>query len=165
MQNCEAFAEAGCDVTLWVARPLEHARDARSRRCHIHTTGCAPTSQVRRVPCLDIFPLFPADSAGARIAFYILQLSYALACLLLLLITRADIYYSRDEFVLSLLSRLRAKSSLAYEAHQFPQSGRGAALQRYAVAKVGSVIANHAAASSGSHPQARRRPRADHRCA
>ena len=59
----------------------------------------------------------------------------------MLLFTRADIHYSRDEFILSLLTRLKPKASLAYEAHLFSQSERGAALQRQVASRVGSVIA------------------------
>ena len=39
------------------------------------------------------------------------------------------------------MNRLKAKASLAYEAHLFPASGRGAALQAHVVTRVGSVIA------------------------
>ncbi len=140
MQNCEAFADAGCDVTLWVARRW-NTRQLRRVADPYAYYGVRANFKIRRIPCLDLFPLFPADSAGARLAFYLLQLSYALVSFLLLLFTRADIYYSRDEFLLSLVSRLKAKRSLVYEVHQFPASGRGAAMQRHAVANVGSVIA------------------------
>ena len=140
MQNCEAFADAGCDVTLWVARRW-NTRAMRAVADPFTYYGVRADFKVRRIPCIDIFPLFPSESAGARLAFYLLQLSYALASLLMLLFTRADIIYSRDEFMLALLSRFKAKASLAYEAHQFPQSGRGAALQADVVSRVGSVIA------------------------
>lgn len=140
IQNCEAFADAGCDVTLWIARRW-NSREMRRVVDPFAYYGVRRNFKVRRIPCIDVFPIFPADSAGARVAFYILQLSYALASVILLQFTRADIYYSRDAIILSLLSRLRAKSSLVYEAHQFPASGRGAALQRQVVTSVGSVIA------------------------
>jgi len=140
MQNCEAFADAGCDVTLWVARRW-NTREMRRIADPYAYYGVRANFKVRRIPCIDIFPLFSPDGACARLAFYVLQLSYALVSLLLLLFTRADIYYSRDEFVLSLALRLKAKSSLAYEVHQFPASGRGAALQRHVAANVGSIIA------------------------
>ena len=140
MQNCEAFADAGCDVTLWVARRW-NTSEMRAVADPFLYYGIHANFKVRRIPCIDIFPLFPPESAGARIAFYILQLSYALVSAILLLFTRAEIYYSREAFILSLLSRLQAPMSLAYEVHQFPQSGRGAALQRHVLANVGSVIA------------------------
>lgn len=140
MQNCEAFADAGCDVTLWVARRW-NTREMRAIGHPFAYYGIRANFKVRRIPCIDIFPLFPPESAGARLAFYLLQLSYALACLLLLLFTRADIFYSRDAFILGLFARLKPRAALAYEAHQFPASGRGAALQAHVVSKVGSVIA------------------------
>ncbi len=140
MENCDAFAAAGCDVTLWVARRW-NTRELR-RVCNPFSYyGISPTFAVRRIPCIDIFPLFPADGPGARLAFYLLLLSYALVSAFLLLSMRADIYYSRDELVLALLTWLKAKGSLAYEAHLFAPMGRGAALQRYVASRVGSVIA------------------------
>lgn len=140
MQNCEAFADAGCELTLWVARRW-NTGEMRAVGDPFQYYGVRANFQLRRIPCIDIFPLFAPESAGARLAFYLLQLSYALVSLVLLFFTRADIYYSRDAFMLALLSRFKARSSWAYEVHQFPASGRGAALQRQAVANVGSVIA------------------------
>ena len=140
MQNCEAFADAGYDVTLWAARRW-NTREMRAIADVFAYYGAQENFRLRRIPCVDLFPLFPPDSAGARFAFYLLQISYALASAILLLFTRADIYYSRDEFILALLARSKARTSLAYEVHQFPASGPGARLQRHVVAAVGSLIA------------------------
>lgn len=140
MQNCEAFAAAGNDVTLWVSRRWNTAGMRRIADPYAYY-GVERNFRIRRLPCLDLFPLFPTDSAGARFAFYVLSLSYALAMLLALPLFRADVIYSRDELLLALLSRLKPKRSLAYEAHLFPVSGRGAALQRTVCRGVGSVIA------------------------
>lgn len=140
MENCDAFAAAGCDVTLWVARRW-NTRDLRRVRDAYAYYGLRPTFTIRRIPCIDIFPLFPADSLGARLAFYLLLLSYAMVSAAMLLFTRADIYYSRDEFILALLTLLKAKGKIAYEAHLFAQGGRGAALQRYVATRAGSAIA------------------------
>ncbi len=140
MQNCEAFAAADCDVTLWVARRW-NTPDMRRITDPFAHYGIDRNFTIQRMPCLDLFPLFPPESAGARLAFYLLMLSYALALLFRLPFVRADIYYSRDEFLLALMSWLKPKSALAYEAHLFPSSGRGAALQRWVCRRVGSVIA------------------------
>ena len=140
MQNCEAFADAGCEVTLWVARRW-NTREMRRLRDPFAYYGVARKFTVRRIPCLDLFPLFPTDGAGARLAFYLLQLTYALFMLLRLAFVRADIYYSRDELLLALLGWLKGKGKLAYEAHLFPMSGRGAALQTSVCRRAGSVIA------------------------
>ena len=99
MQNCEAFAAAGYDVTLWVARRW-NTPDMRRITDPFAHYGIDRNFTIQRMPCLDLFPLFPPESAGARLAFYLLMLSYALALLFRLPFVRPDIYYSRDEFLL-----------------------------------------------------------------
>ncbi len=140
MQNCEAFAAAGYNVTLWVSRRWNTPQMRRITDPYAYY-GVERNFRIRRLPCLDLFPLFPAESAGARFAFYLLALSYVLVMFFALPFVRADIFYSRDELLLVLLSWLKPKRSLAYEAHLFPSSGRGAALQRIVCQGVGSVIA------------------------
>ena len=140
MQNCTAFADAGCDLTLWVARRW-NTRAMRQIKDPFAYYGVPPNFTIHYLPCIDLFPLFPPESRGARLAFYLLLLSYVLAMTTRLLFTRADVYYSRDEALLAILSWLKPKSALAYEAHLLSSSRRGAALARYVVARVGSVIA------------------------
>lgn len=140
VQNCEAFADAGVEVTLWVSRRW-NTPDMRAVDDPYMYYGVKPNFKIQRIPCMDLFPLFPADSIGARLAFYIQMVSYVLMMLLRVVFTQADIYYSRDEMLLSVLSWLKPQSSLAYEAHLFAQSGRGAALQRRVIANVARVIA------------------------
>ncbi len=140
MENCDAFAAAGCDVTLWVARRW-NTREMRRIRDPFQYYDLQPRFRIRRIPCIDIFPLFPPDGRGARLAFYVLLLSFTLVCAVRLLYARADIYYSRDELILALLTRLKAKRQIAYEAHLYAREGRGAALQSYVASRVGSVIA------------------------
>ncbi|MCY4071473.1 MAG: glycosyltransferase family 4 protein [Chloroflexi bacterium] len=140
MQNCEAFAAAGYDVTLWVSRRWNTPQMRRITDPYAYY-GVQRNFRIRRLLCLDLFPLFPAESAGARFAFYLLALSYALVMLFALPFIHADVFYSRDELLLVLLSWLKPKRSLAYEAHLFPSSRRGAALQRAVCRGVGSVIA------------------------
>lgn len=140
MQNCEAFAASGCDVTLWVARRW-NTGELRKVKDPFDYYGVEPNFAIRRLPCIDLFPLFPPESTGARLAFYLLQFSYALSSLLLLIFSSADFYYSRDELMLALLARFRPGRSLVYEAHQFAPAGRGEALQRFVASRVGSVVA------------------------
>ena len=52
------------------------------------------------------------------------------------LFTRADITYSRDASTLLLLSLLKPRRSLVYEAHQFSPSKRGQTVQRWLVKRV-----------------------------
>ena len=139
-QNCEAFADAGYELTLWVSRRW-NTRQMRQMKDPFAYYGLRPNFTIRYLPCIDLFPLFPPNSRGARLAFYLLMLSYSLVMTALLLMTRADVYYSREEALLALLSWLKPKSSLAYEAHLLSSSRRGAALTRYVTARVGSIIA------------------------
>ena len=85
MQNCEAFAAAGYEVTLSVARRW-NTREMRQVSDPFAHYGVDRNFEVRRIPCVDLFPLFPEDSFGARLAFYLLQLSYALMMMLKLLV-------------------------------------------------------------------------------
>jgi glycosyltransferase involved in cell wall biosynthesis len=140
VQNCEAFADAGYDVTLWVARRI-NTPEMRTITDPYAYYGVRPNFKIRRVPCLDLFPLFAPDSKGARLAFYVQMLSYIVAMTVALLFTSADIYYSRDETLLAVLSRFKARAKIAYEAHLFSPTQRGASLQRQVMSRVGSVIA------------------------
>lgn len=140
MQNCEAFADAGYEVTLWVARRWNR-RELRAITDDYAYYGVERAFRIRRIPCIDIFPLFPAAGRGDRLAFALQLLSFAFVCTLLLLGRRADIYYSRDKLIVWLLSWLKPKRAIAYEAHQFAPSARGAQLQRRAASRAGSVIA------------------------
>ena len=54
MQNCEAFADAGCDVRLWVARRW-NSREMRAIADPFQYYGIRPNFSVRRIPCLDLF--------------------------------------------------------------------------------------------------------------
>ena len=81
MQNCEAFADSGMSVTLWVARRW-NTREMRQIDDPFAYYGVQPNFRLRRIPCIDIFPLFRPDGMGARLAFYLLLLSYAVVLLL-----------------------------------------------------------------------------------
>ena len=140
VQNCEAFADAGYEVTLWVARRW-NTTEMRAIQDPYAYYGVTPNFTIRYIPCVDLFPLFPADGIGARIAFYVQMISYVLVMAVFALFAQADIYYSRDEMLLAVLSWLKPQSSLAYEAHLFSASARGANLQRRVIDRVGSVIA------------------------
>lgn len=140
VQNCEAFADAGYEVTLWVARRFNTV-EMRAVDDPYAYYGVNPNFKIRKIPCLDLFPLFAPDSKGAQIAFYVQMLTYVIAMTIAVLFTSADIYYSRDEVLLAVLSRFKAKAKLAYEAHLFSPTKRGANLQSQVIARVGSVIA------------------------
>jgi glycosyltransferase involved in cell wall biosynthesis len=140
MQNCEAFADAGADVTLWAARRVNTAELRGVRDVWAHY-GVKRNFALRRIPCIDLLPLVPGrDDLPARLIFYVQQSTFILMALLRALFTPADIYYSRDMLTLLALSLVKPRRSLAFEAHQYRRSRAGRWLQRQTVRRVGAVI-------------------------
>lgn len=137
-QNCEAFADMGYEVTLWAAalwnRPLRHIRDVHAYY------GVRPNFRIRRLPVIDLMPLAFGQPLLERLAFYGQLLSFCIALLVYLLWTQADIYYTRDRLVLLLLSLLKPRRRLAYEAHAVAEGRFGRWIQRLAVTRAGSLI-------------------------
>jgi glycosyltransferase involved in cell wall biosynthesis len=128
MQNCEAFAAAGADVTLWVPRRAA-GRDSDHGDPFVYY-GIERTFRLRRLLCLDLTPVFRVDSLPWKIAFYVEVFSFALAALIALLFTRTDRVYSRDPQVLLLLTLIRPRAQVVYEAHNVNQTRAGLWLQR-----------------------------------
>jgi glycosyltransferase involved in cell wall biosynthesis len=141
MQNCEAFADAGADVTLWAARRW----DTSSMRCVSDPWahyGVKRNFSLRRLLCIDLIPLVPERTdALARLVFGIQLVTYTLAALLLALFARADVYYSRDVPTLLVLSLVKPRWTLAYEAHSLANGRGGRWLQRQTLRRCGTVFA------------------------
>jgi glycosyltransferase involved in cell wall biosynthesis len=141
VQNCEAFADAGADVTLWAARRVNTPamRAIGDWRAHY---GVKPNFRLLRLPSLDLIPLVAERTdAPARLAFYLQLWTFTLAALLRALFTRADVFYSRDALVLGALSLVRPRRALAYEAHRLGDGRFGRGLQRLVAQRAGTVIA------------------------
>lgn len=141
VQNCEALADAGADVTLWTARRVNTPglRGVRDVWAHY---GVKQNFALRRLPCLDLMPLVPDRVDRLAQIIFLLQLwTFTLSALVGALFADADAYYSRDEFVLLALSLVKPKQKLAYEAHTLAQGRGGQALQRRVVRRVGHVVA------------------------
>ncbi len=163
VQNCEAFADAGAVVTLWVARRVNtpELRGVRDIWAHY---GVRRNFALRRLPCIDLLPLVPDRSDRLAQVIFLLQLwTFSLVALLGALFTRSDVIYSRDETILLLLSLIKPRRALAYEAHTLAQGRYGRALQRRVVRRVGQVFAvtrklgddlcETSFASSGAQPE------------
>lgn len=141
MQNCEAFAEAGAEVTLWAARRfnLPALRGVRDVWAYYGVRRCF---RLRRLPCVDLMPLVPGRSDWpARLIFYLQYATFILSALVGLVFTRADLIYSRDEQTLLALSLFKPRRLLVYEAHQRAQGRLGRWLQRQVVRRVGMAAA------------------------
>ncbi|MBZ0278340.1 MAG: glycosyltransferase [Anaerolineae bacterium] len=141
MQNCEAFAQAGAEVTLWVARRINIAELRGVRDVWAHY-GVRPVFGLRHLPTLDLLPLVPDRNDWlARVIFYIQLATFILAALLRALFTPADVIYSRDALVILALSLVKPRRALAYEAHRLNAGRAGRWLQGQVVRRAGTVIA------------------------
>ncbi len=140
MQNCEALAAAGFDVTLWVARRINTPAMRQIQDVYAYY-GVQRNFKIVRIPILDLMPLAGGNPTLERLPFYLHVITYIFMLLLRSMFTRAEVYYSRDETLLFTLSLIKARHKLAYEAHLFSPTRRGAWLQAQVVKRCGSSIA------------------------
>lgn len=141
VQNCEAFAEAGADVTLWVARRVNTPEMRRVQDVWAYY-GVKRNFVLERLACIDLLPLVAGRTGVLAKAAFAIQLgSFLLVMLIWALFTREDAYYSRDERVVLLLSLIKPRRSVAYEAHGLAAGRVGRWIQRQAARRAGSVFA------------------------
>ncbi|MFN8561312.1 MAG: glycosyltransferase family 4 protein [Anaerolineae bacterium] len=141
VQNCEAFADARADVTLWIAQRINAPALRGVHDIWAHY-AVEQNFALRRLPCIDLMPLVPERTDRLAQLIFLIQLwTFALAALVAALFTSADLIYSRDELILFLLSFVKPRRMLAYEAHTLAPGRGGSALQRRVVRRVGHVIA------------------------
>jgi hypothetical protein len=138
VQNCEALAQSGYTVELWVT-----GRKNTDEMAHIADVfayyGVEQNFVIRRVPVLDLMPY--TRGFTERVAFYLMQMTFLLSLIVMLWRENAAVYYTRDENVALLLTWLKPRSQVAYEAHLFSPSQRGAQIQRWVCQRVGNIIA------------------------
>lgn len=140
MQNCEAFADAGAQVTLWTARRINRPELRGIRDIWAHYGVRRNFARVN-LPTLDLLPFAPPSGLLARLAFHAQQITFVLAALLRAIVVRADVYYSRDAITLLALSLYKPRKALIYEAHTMPATRAGRRLRRLALRRCGTVIA------------------------
>ena len=138
-QNCEAFAQAGAAVTLWIPRRI-NTPEMRAIADPWTHYGVAPVFTVRCLPGIDLLPLAAGRAPLDRRAFLLQTATFALAVLLLALVTRADVYYTRDLYALLALSLVKPRRALAYEPHRRSHSRIGQRLQDFAARRAGAVF-------------------------
>lgn len=125
VQNCEALAAAGAEVTLWAARRVNRFQPPGGQDAWSHY-GVARNFAIARLPCLDLHWLLPPYAQ--RFAFWLQWLSFALLAALRAQFTTADALYSRDRLAL-LLGGGRRGRLRAYEVHHISERGFGRWLQ------------------------------------
>jgi glycosyltransferase involved in cell wall biosynthesis len=140
MQNCEAFAQNGAEVTLWAAQRV-NVPELRDVDPYSHY-GVERVFGLRRLPTLDLLPLVPGRSDRiAQLIFALQAITLTLAATIGALFTRADVWYSRDALLLLALSWLKPRRALAYEAHSLSPGRISQTIQRWTVQRVGAVFA------------------------
>lgn len=125
-QMCEALAESGYKVTLVTPRRVNTPEMAKATSLWEHY-GIARNFDFRRLPCLDLLPLFPRYS----VAFLTQTLTYMLVLIGWLLPRRIEVLYTRDLFLGVALRLARPRTRLVYEVHQVHQSAPGRRLQSF----------------------------------
>jgi glycosyltransferase involved in cell wall biosynthesis len=140
MQNCEALAAVGYEMSLWVARRINTPQMRQIQDVYAYY-GVQRNFKIVRIPILDLMPLAKGNPQLERLPFYIQVVTYILMLLVRSFFTRADVYYSRDETLLFALSLIKPRKKLVYEAHLFSPTKRGAWLQAQVVKRCGSSIA------------------------
>jgi len=139
-QNCEAFANAGYNVRLWVARRFNSPAMRQISDPYTHY-GVEQNFSVTWIPCLDLYPLARRNLRLEKVAFVVQVVTTIMVALLRLSFARADVYYSRDEYLLLALSLFLPREKLVFEIHQFWTSRKSSWIQRQVVQRVGRVIA------------------------
>jgi glycosyltransferase involved in cell wall biosynthesis len=139
-QNCEAFADAGYDVELWVSN-RQNTPEMQAISNPFKHYGVKHNFRLAYVDGIDLFPLMGGNTRLERIAFYLHILSFCLILLWRLQSTKADSYYSRDEYALLALSLIIPKEKLVFEVHQFSPSRVGAWFQKQVCQRVGHIVA------------------------
>jgi glycosyltransferase involved in cell wall biosynthesis len=139
-QNCEAFAELGYDVELWVSK-RKNTPEMQAISDPFKHYGVTQNFRLGHIGGIDLFPMMGGNTKLERIAFYLHVLSFCILLLWRLTSTKADIYYSRDEYVLLALSFFIPKEKLVFEAHQFSPSRMGAWFQKQVAKRVRHLVA------------------------
>ena len=140
MQNCEALADAGADVTLWAARRMNtpELRAVADSWAHY---GVKRNFELKRVPCIDLqSPTMDRYFVLRRGAFFLQYTTYLFMLIAWLLNARADVYYTRDLPAALLAIMLKPRNKVGYEPHRLSKSGSGGWLQKQAVRRASAVF-------------------------
>lgn len=111
MKMCEALANAGVDVELWLPRRFNPIKEKPFVYYDIREIFI-----IKKIPIIDLIPLY---KILGPLANFIESMSFAIFNAWRLSKTDFDIIYSRDQFTLWLLSFLNYK--FVYEMHKMPR--------------------------------------------
>ena len=136
VQMCEAFTQAGYQVTLVIP----------DRRNQPRFQGLDPHAFYGVEPVFDIIRLWTLDLAGeggiSRRVYRLQAATYFLSTLAWLARQPRDaILYSRDPFLLWLVGLVYPRRKLVYEAHTASQTRTGRAITRRALRHAATALA------------------------
>lgn len=141
VQNCEALAAVGADVTLY---PATRFQPPALRGRDIWSVYDVPPGAfgLRYVPTLDVLPL-----AGGRVnrfaqaAFYLQMVTYSAAVWPMLRGAAPDAaYYSRHPLILTALKRVKPARRLFWEVHSLSADPRKRQVQADLVKAIGGAL-------------------------
>jgi glycosyltransferase involved in cell wall biosynthesis len=140
MQNCEALADVGAEVTLWAAQRV-NTPELRAVDDPWAYYGVKRNFELQRLPCIDLqSPTTDRNFILRRGAFFLQYATYLIMLIVWLLNARADVYYTRDLPAVLLAILLKPRSKVGYEPHRLSKSGIGGWLQKQVVRRASAVF-------------------------
>jgi glycosyltransferase involved in cell wall biosynthesis len=137
VENCDALARAGIDVTLVVPRRFN---SKPLSRVGVHEYyGIDHTFGIRRTACVDL--LSRARGLTLPFAAALETISFTVTAIVHLFWDRSNVYYSRDVVPLLAVRLVKPRGVLVYEAHQSAAGRIGRFLQVACVRQADLVIA------------------------
>lgn len=110
MKMCEAFTNAGAQVELWIPKRFNAIKESPFNYYNIRENFT-----LKKIPVIDLIPLYKILGSLAN---FIESISFALFSYFKLPVSEDYLIYSRDQFILWVLSFLSRK--FVYEIHSFP---------------------------------------------
>ncbi|MDO8676883.1 MAG: glycosyltransferase family 4 protein [Candidatus Azambacteria bacterium] len=117
MKMCEAFSNAGIEVELWMPKRFNPIKESS-----FNYYGIREIFSIKKIPVLDLIPLEKFLGSLFNLPNLIESFTFAIRTLIHLGKTKADIIYSRDQFLVWFLSFSNKK--FVYEIHSFPRNLR-----------------------------------------
>ncbi len=141
VQMVAAFAATGAEVTLY----YPDRRNEEFAGSSLYTYyGVPETFQARLIPCVDWIAPGNKRHPLEKPIFMLQTLTFGVALLKHLRRSPADMYFSRDAFVLALLAIAipRARRRMFLDSHAFPESQAGKNFRNWLSSRVGGMVTN-----------------------
>jgi glycosyltransferase involved in cell wall biosynthesis len=135
VQMCEAFAQVGEQVRLVIPRRVNTETALHGIDDVWAYYGVRRNFEIVRIPCLDLIWL-----VDSKITFLLQTLTFIIGLLIWLPFQSYERVFTRDHFVMAILSLVIPRHKLTYEVHNKFRSQRGQHLQAWLLRRVGKVV-------------------------